>query len=158
MLKPKVKIIIALCIVLAFATVFWLMQKFDTKRIETQVFDTLHYDKQDYDLMRAYYHVDTAFQNILHEKMQMSDSSAFQLKKLSDLPYELRHNSEIKENDIKAMIFAYRASQNVLDKFADIDRQLKELEVANAPRNAEDSAIQRSLDSMRNLAKEGKLK
>jgi hypothetical protein len=94
---------------------------------------------------------------MLHEKIETGHSSAARVNRLLHTPYHMRYKSGLKDSDINGMIYSFYISKNVLDKFADIEKQLKEVNEANSPKNAEDSAIERHLDSLRNLAEEGKL-
>ena len=71
--------------------------------------------------------------------------------------YQFRDTTQVDEWQIKGMVQAYRASTDVLNKFAAIENRLKELKEANAPKNAEDSAAKQELDSLLELAKRGKL-
>jgi len=157
MLRSRGKIVIALILIVLAVIMYFITQEKHIDSVEKQMFDTLNYDKRDYDLMIAYYNSDTTFKKTLHENIEMGDSSSIVVKQLLQTPYHLRYKSGLKESDINAMIYAYHASKNVLDKFGDIENQLKKLKEANAPKSADDSAIQRHLDSLMNLARERKL-
>jgi hypothetical protein len=156
MLSLKVKILLASFLITLSVIAYVVLKKANSNNIAKQVLDTLSYTEKDYDLMRDFYNSDTAFQKKLGERIQSGDSSAIQFKKLLITSYELRYNAQLEEQDIKGMIYAYQISKNVLDKFSKIDNQLKEFEESNAPKNAEDSTIQRHQDSIMNLIREGK--
>lgn len=126
-------------------------------RSVTQAFDTIQYNKESYEGMITFFKTDSAFQERLQDEMKTGDSSAIQVYKLLHMPYEQRYQSGVEEDDIKAMMYAYHLSTKVLGKFKDIDDDLKALEDSLAPKNVEDSMIRQHLDSLRNLAGQGKL-
>lgn len=157
MLKPRVMIVIAFLLIVVGVIIYFVSMDTYKSRIARQVFDTVNYTEEDYELMRAYYNSDTAFQRMLDENIQTGDSASIQVKKFLGTSYQFRDTTQMKDWEIKGMVQAYRISTDVLNKFADIKNRLKELEEANAPKNAEDSAVKRELDSLRDLARQGKL-
>lgn len=150
------KIILA-AVLVALAAVAVIGYNFVQKiRSATQAFDTIQYNRESYDQMMGYFKADSAFQKRLQEEIQAGDSSAIQVNQLLQTPYELRYQSGVKEEDIKALMFAYTISTKVLGKFKSIDDRLKALEDSLGPNNADDSIMQQYLDSLQNLSRQGK--
>src|SRR5688572_2548545 len=124
MLKTN-RLYIALILATLTSIVYFILQKDSIRKTDKQMLDTLNYNESDYDLMIAYYSSDTTFKKMLHEKIETGDSSATQVNRLLHTPYHLRHRSGLKESDINGMIYSFYISKEVLDKFANIDKQLK---------------------------------
>lgn len=156
MSKPRVMILIVFALIVVSVIIYFVSTTYKS-RMARQVFDTVAYTEEDYELMRAYYNSDTAFQRLLNENIRTGDSTSVQMKKFLSTSYQFRDTTQLQEWEIKGMIQAYRVSIGVLRRFAAIENRLKELKESTAPKNAEDSAIQQHLDSVRKLVKEGTL-
>ncbi|MBT1697049.1 hypothetical protein KK083_09200 [Fulvivirgaceae bacterium PWU4] len=156
MSKPRVMILIVFALIVVSVIIYFVSTTYKA-RIARQMFDTVAYTEEDYELMRAYFNSDTALQRVLNENIRAGDSASVHMKKFLSTSYQFRDTTRLQEWEIKGMIHSYRVSIDVLRKFAAIDSKLKELEGSIAPKNADDSAAQQQLDSLRKLVNEGKL-
>ena len=152
MLKSRVLILIVFSLIV-LGVIFYFVSPTYTIRLARQSFDTVAYTEEDYELMRAYFNSDTVFQRMLNENIEAGDIASVHTKEFLSTSYQFRDTTQVEEWQVKAMVQAYRVSTDVLNKFADIKNRLKELEEASA----EDSTAKQELDSLRDLAKQGKL-
>lgn len=156
MSKLRVMILIVFSLIVMGVVIYFVSTTYKS-RMARQMFDTVAYTEEDYELMRAYFNSDTAFQRVLNEHILTGDSASMSMRKFLGTSYRFRDTTHLEEWEIKGMIHAYRVSTDVLRKFGAIENRLKELEESTAPKNADDSAAQQQLDSIRKLVKDGKL-
>src|SRR6188768_1457816 len=122
----------------------------ENKDYASSILDTLNYDKQSYDSMRAYFSADTVFVTALNSRIEAGDADAGKMKRLLTTEYESRDHAGLTESEIKTTMvyyYAYHASRRAIEEFKEIESRFPKSD-----------AVRKKTDSMVNKIEELKKK
>jgi hypothetical protein len=111
----------------------------DNGTLTSELEPEMEFDSMAYDSMRVYYNSDTAFVSMLLSRVHAGDTNALKVKRLLNTPYSSRNSTGLNDSEIGSMVFAYRSSKKVIDRFTEIESAL--------PKNDPDS-LRMSTDSI----------
>jgi hypothetical protein len=120
----------------------------------SDVTDIVNYAESEYDSMREYFTEDSLFQAGLATRFTTGDTNLLRIKKLLSTPYSLRNTVEKNDSVIGAMIYAYSAQRNLLERFDEINTNLERTLGDSMEMEEKKAEVMRVLSKMKEQLKE----